>query len=733
MDDMVYSYENENYFTTPDRNRNRLLHVQDLITSNNYTNDIKITTPFNPNSPQTSNNYGYDELGNLIKDESECIEEIVWTLSGKIAEIKYDLQQCSTKHNLQFRYDAMGNRVLKIEKTGPTQPEWIYTYYTRDAQGNVMAVYNISFNSLGGNVYECTTKLDEKHIYGSSRIGLNKKTNENKHKFSATIDQNNLFDLITNIAVEYPNGPNQAKMFGGSGTIALYHDTAQSYTLELYTEHPIKISSTAMAGFSITEGNGTWITTDTFLTDAAQKITIEALDTLYLFSTFEEMFGYMEYSSAKTTKLKGGSISMGGPLLPIFVKNYSKTAGEKAYELVSHLGNVHMVISDRKVSVEDGSSGNVAYFVSDVISTNDVYPFGSLMPQRSFSSGDYRYGFNTQESVDEIKGVKNHYTAPFWEYDPRVVMRWNTDPVTKPDRSPYEINSNNPITNDDPNGDCDNCETQVSGQVSATFTFGTRVQSNFSLSAGIGGSVRSGNAQGGLNFSLNLYSGGLGTNQGSTGQSGLQRDFVVSPSLTFGTGQASPMATNTFNSMSLSGVTNSFESSGTLASNFVFNSDGRNQRVGSVGGRFGDFSFNVYNDFFPGLGDGGDHFWTGGGTGNINVGGGNTLSFGTEVFTGLRGKDNAGNLLTDPANPANGRYGTYQQTDAQKNLNNGQTFFRLTTSDGLRLGVNFSGRANSGYSQALIHNYLPGIKSPEFDFSRSTPSIQATGGLLLRR
>ena len=342
----------------------------------------------------------------------------------------------------------------------------------------------------------------------------------------------------------------------------------------------------------------------------------------------------------------------------------------------------------------------------------------------------YGFGFNTQEKVDEIAGAGNHYTAPFWEYDPRVVMRWNTDPVTRAYKSPYVINSNNPITNNDPDGDCDDCETQVSGQVSATYTFGTKGQSNFNLSTGIGGSVRSGNVQGGLNLSLNLYNGGLGTTQGSTGQSGFQSDFVVSPSLTFGSGQASPMATNTFNSMSLSGVTNSFKSSGTLASNFIFNSDGRNQRVGSVGGRFGDFSFNVYNDFFPGIGDRGDEYWTGGGAGNINVGSGNIFSFGTEVFTGLRIGNKKDGFKLDPTNPANGRYGTYQQTDAQKNMNNGQTFFRLTTSDGLRLGVNFSGGANSGYSQAGIHNYLPGIKSSVFDYSHSIPSIQAIGGVL---
>jgi hypothetical protein len=74
------------------------------------------------------------------------------------------------------------------------------------------------------------------------------------------------------------------------------------------------------------------------------------------------------------------------------------------------------------------------------------------MPGRSFSSGSYRYGYNTQERTDEIKGSGNHYTAPFWEYDPRVVTRWNTDPITYPWQSSYAINNNNPIIYTDPLG-----------------------------------------------------------------------------------------------------------------------------------------------------------------------------------------------------------------------------------------------------------------------------------------
>lgn len=64
----------------------------------------------------------------------------------------------------------------------------------------------------------------------------------------------------------------------------------------------------------------------------------------------------------------------------------------------------------------------------------------------------YLFGYNTQEKTDEIKGSGNHYTAKFWEYDPRVVTRWNRDPITYPWQSPYAINNNNPIVFTDPLG-----------------------------------------------------------------------------------------------------------------------------------------------------------------------------------------------------------------------------------------------------------------------------------------
>ena len=93
------------------------------------------------------------------------------------------------------------------------------------------------------------------------------------------------------------------------------------------------------------------------------------------------------------------------------------------------------------------------YFTADVLSATDYYPFGMQMTGRSFIGVNYKYGFNSQEKVDEIKGAGNHYTALFWEYDSRTGIRWNLDPKPDPWESPYVAFANNPIYHSDIHGD----------------------------------------------------------------------------------------------------------------------------------------------------------------------------------------------------------------------------------------------------------------------------------------
>jgi len=77
---------------------------------------------------------------------------------------------------------------------------------------------------------------------------------------------------------------------------------------------------------------------------------------------------------------------------------FNFTRGNKFFELSNHLGNVMATVSDRKVSVDTNNNGLVDYYQADVVTANDYYPFGMVMPGRKYSVGSgYRYGFNGQE------------------------------------------------------------------------------------------------------------------------------------------------------------------------------------------------------------------------------------------------------------------------------------------------------------------------------------------------
>ena len=143
MDQFTYIYKTGS---------NQLDHVQDLVPNSNYNSDI---------DNQQNGNYDYDAIGNLIKDESEEIANIEWTVYGKISKITRTTT--STKPDLEFTYSPDGHRISKkvISKDSPNIIR--ITYYSLDAQGNQMAIYQLNNDSF---VWESSP------IYGSSRVGI---------------------------------------------------------------------------------------------------------------------------------------------------------------------------------------------------------------------------------------------------------------------------------------------------------------------------------------------------------------------------------------------------------------------------------------------------------------------------------------------------------------------------------------------------------------------------------
>jgi RHS repeat-associated protein len=76
------------------------------------------------------------------------------------------------------------------------------------------------------------------------------------------------------------------------------------------------------------------------------------------------------------------------------------------------------------------------------------------LPGRTWQGGEYRFGFNSIESDNEIKGTGNAYDFGARIYDSRLGRWLSLDPLSTkyPDLSPYSYCANNSILFIDPNG-----------------------------------------------------------------------------------------------------------------------------------------------------------------------------------------------------------------------------------------------------------------------------------------
>lgn len=284
---------------------NRLGHVLDSATADGGNAadlpDIRAGMPIG--------NYVYDKVGQLIQDGDEGIDSIQWFFGNK--KVKRIVRDDEASSEVEFIYDGMGSRILKVEKprSGGSiiesdSSDWNFTYYVYDANGEQLSMYDIQMSSGADDI----ATLDEQNIWGSSREG--------QLKLEKTLWNNGV-----------PS------------------------------------------------------------------------------STYDSI--------------------------------YQNTLGNRSYELSNLRGDVHAVISDRKVALD-------STYQAVVLMESDYYPYGSLMPGRHGSLGDYRYGFQGQELDDEVKGEGNSINYKYRMHDPRIGRFFAVDPLAPkyPHNSPYAFSEN---------------------------------------------------------------------------------------------------------------------------------------------------------------------------------------------------------------------------------------------------------------------------------------------------
>lgn len=405
MDILTYSYNRDVNGLLTD---NKLNHVGDQVTDAEYVEDM---------DSQAVNNYVYDPIGNLIRDNKAGIDSIEWTVYGKISQINK-----SNGMVIKYSYDAAGNRIGKSVSSADNSVS--YTWYVRDASGNVMSTYSSSGSSA--TIPSLLTQTDV-HLYGSSRLGV----------------QNRYIDAKANLPV--------ADIFSNSRGQKLFE----------LSNHLGNVLATISDKKVAHSSNGTDV-------DYYEADVVTASD-YYPFGMLmpgRQMNQGVNIPGATVT----GNTVVNGYTVPVDLTLATRTGSLPSEYVASNSiefsGEFESTLTDEFTA-----------YISDA----GYAGTGNLGSGLSGSGGSYRYGFNGQEMSNEIKGVGNSYTAEFWEYDPRAGRRWNVDPVIDPSESPYATNKNNPILFDDPEGDCPTCpkpekDGKAEGDITTTSTrvFGAR-------------------------------------------------------------------------------------------------------------------------------------------------------------------------------------------------------------------------------------------------------------------
>nr|WP_321234634.1 RHS repeat-associated core domain-containing protein [uncultured Psychroserpens sp.] len=392
MDDFIYNYKTDT---------NQLLTVEDNAQTNAY-DDIEdqldqLGQPEFVQSDEDTHNYVYDKIGQLIEDKTENIK-VSWRVDGKVDQIEKDLGE-STQIT-KFTYDGLGNRLGKstATQTNNVMSPYNKTIYSRDAQGNVLGVYEDIGEFDATNIIV----LDEDIVLENGLI---------------TDDQGTI------------TAQNTINVAGGS---FIYTVDEPNGELDLVagTSITLKPGFTAKSGseFTAVIGSGPQTNISSF-----------KLKEHHIYGS--SRLGLQENDIALLSSLT--------PPLEVDDHIFMNLIGDRRYELSNHLGNVLSVITDRKLASTEDVNGTLTLteFLPDVVAYNDYYPFGMLTPNRHGASDDYRYGFQGQEKDDEIKGEGNSINFKFRMHDPRVGRFLSLDPLAPqyPHNSPYVFAENRVI------------------------------------------------------------------------------------------------------------------------------------------------------------------------------------------------------------------------------------------------------------------------------------------------
>lgn len=121
-----------------------------------YVNDTVVSSATDDIEGQMPNNYQYNAIGQLIRNESENLDYF-YNVQGLTTEVRQNGSPV-----VKFYYNERGERVKKESYAGNIIQST--NYYVLDALGNTLGIYN--------KTYSGSTTLTELPVYGGSRLGV---------------------------------------------------------------------------------------------------------------------------------------------------------------------------------------------------------------------------------------------------------------------------------------------------------------------------------------------------------------------------------------------------------------------------------------------------------------------------------------------------------------------------------------------------------------------------------
>lgn len=347
MDDFSYSYTS---------NTNQLLAVDD-----NGDNLDPQGTFGDLRAGQGVTNYIYDKTGNLTQDLHEDIGSIDWLVSGKIKGIQRT--NSNTKVDLEFAYGPDGNRVEKRVKTkdlvGDLQDQhhWNHTYYVRDAGGNIMAVYERTYQDLGPtNGSVACVSFDIIDGVGFSLLDVEiDRISITSGPVSWFGDPASTANAFVNAVNNYISVPNYTATRNGSTVTicaVLNGSWANGLALEQITQNPNIVTSIVPRTLSLSGGlnAGQYYEEDFVLVEhpiyGADRLGSRTANLEVAASQFTASIDPVEKTF---TNRAVASLNVLQPT----TDEAERMMEKKGYELSNHLSNVLSVVSDRKTAEQE--------------------------------------------------------------------------------------------------------------------------------------------------------------------------------------------------------------------------------------------------------------------------------------------------------------------------------------------------------------------------------------------